>query len=418
MYNKHMNRPFKQSATSEAGDISAPPDILDTIPAYPATPEQDARAMADHRRETRHERRHTRIKRAIASVALGAALGTGVLITEVQRDVHAGQERVAEAHSMMHTIYRTDHEDARDVATIVATGLGTRDASSTAKLLTPYRQIGNVYALEYSNRDINVDELTGTVLRQLRADKITYVNADGFSAGGPILLAVMAEITEKAPDIRIISVVMNSSPVGEDSLTQRSLDAADILQKILQYDPNLMYSEKARVVAEVIARNERYHKDGFPYVYTDKLLREARDVYETKYVNPMAASGSLIASQYRFLTAYNVAPAMKKLSETSHPPQVVYTRAAHVEDDTVVRIDTSETNALALMKKYGIDGLSIHIDHIGHANPGERPTEYNRTTQEMILPKLEASLHDAKIDDLLRRLGQQGVVGLIPMRPR
>lgn len=364
----------------------------------------------DSPEQDRRDKWRSRVRRFMGGAALTGTCLAGVGAIDIQADINLGKHEVANSVPILHTIYKAPLGTAEsEVATVIATGLGTRDSSYTAHLLTPYQAIGNVYAMEYSNRDINIEDLTTILKDQLEKDGIKYVVADGFSAGGPILVGVMAELQDEMPEIDVVSVILNSSPIGEDSLTRRSRDAVDVLQKLLQINPDLMYSAKVRLAAEILARHGDYQLDEFPYIDTDEFVDLSKRMYKTKYTNPAKASGSLVASQYRFLAAYNVKPSFKQLSSDGDNTMVFYTRAADAKYDTVVDVDSSEINAEQLADKYDLPYSSIRIDGIGHANPNSRTDEYNDATEKYIIPSIEqrigASQLQKYIDDLNEGVG-------------
>lgn len=355
----------------------------------------------------RRDKWRGRVRRVMATLALTGTGLAGAGAVDIQRDIDRGKHEVMSSVPLLHTIYKAPSGTAEsEVATVIATGLGTRDSSYTAHLLTPYQEIGNVYALEYSNRDINIEDLVDLLKGQLEKDDIKYVVADGFSAGGPILVGVMAELKDEMPDIDVVSVILNSSPVGEDSLTRRSRDAVDVLQALLHFNPDLMYSAKVRLAAEVLARHGDYELDEFPYIDTEEFMELSKRMYKTKYVNPHKASGSLVASQYRFLAAYNVKPSFKQLSGDGDNTMVFYTRAADAKRDTVVDVDSSEANAEQLADKYDLPYQSIRIEGIGHANPNSRTDEYNDATEEYIIPDIEQRIGAKQLQEYIDNLNQ------------
>ena len=349
----------------------------------------------------------SRARRFMGTIALSATCIAGAGAYDIQKDTNMGKYEVADSHPSIHEIYKAPpYTQEAKVATVVATGLGTRDSSYTANLLKPFRELGNVYALEYSNRDINIEELVETLKAQVEKDDIKYVVADGFSAGGPILLGVMAELKKELPDIEIVSVILNSSPIGKDSLTRRSNDSVDVLQALLKINPDLMYSRKVRLGAEIVARHYDYTTDEFPYIDIDKFIEKSKSLYQSKYVNPEVASGSLVASQYRFLSAYNVKPSLQDLSddEGEDGMLVYYTRATRASSDKVVDVDNSEKNLGDLADEYGLEYESIRIDNIGHANPNSRTKEYNSSAKKEIIPIIQSRIAKLELQEYLDSL--------------
>ncbi len=339
------------------------------------------------------EKREHRFAKTVGKLGLAAllsvngALGGGVAY--LQHDINAGKAELADARPQVHAIYLTNDPAKAEVATYVATGLGTRNPSETARKLTAHHELGNVFAVEYSNRDINIEELTEAVVRNAHDNGIKYLAFDGYSMGGPIELAVAAEIYEKHDDLHVLSVTLNSSPVGNEGLTAKSRDGGRAMSAILNYWPELVYSKKARLTAEVLARNNDYYDKQEWAVDFDKLDATIDSVENEKTRNRSAASGSLISSQYNFHFRYGVERSLETLSKEvdgKEPPNVYYTRSLDPRDDAVVNVTASGESIVQAATDHFVPLQVLDIHNIGHANPAERPTEYNRAIHDRIAP--------------------------------
>ena len=328
-------------------------------------------------------------KRAGASVLIAANLTTTGLYAYVQDDIYEGKRAVADSHPETHLIYDVYGEAKSQSVTYVATGLGTKDPSESAEKLTAHSEVGSIVALEYSGKDINIDELTEVVVDDARANGKKYISFDGYSAGGSILLAVAAKIHKEYNDVHVISVAMNSSPVGEFGLTEKSKEASKILSYVLQFWPDLAYSEKSRWAAEVIARNDRYYDQETNELDYDGLKNEITVVYDEKIANDKVAKGNLISSQFDFIVRHGVERSLKELGtprEGKFAPSVFYTRSKNPTDDAVTHVEWSSHDVAEMAARHNVPLQVIPIDNIGHANPAERPTEYNATIERYINP--------------------------------
>lgn len=361
--------------------------------AFPSNPIADMEAVEANERFARQVRRER--LRKFATAAIGSvAITSAVVFQQTQRDIQLGKSEVADSHSSMHLIYETNDPKLEGIATIVATGLGTRNPSETAQILSSHQQMGDVYALEYSNKDINVEELTETVTQAVERNDIDTLVFDGYSAGGPIELAIAANIHKDNPDINVGAVILNSSPVGRRSITPDSQRVGDMLSSIINIYPDIVYSEKWRAFVELSARHERYIDVDSRSFSFDSLRREAAEIYRTKIANEEAASASLIASQYNFIETYGVEQSLEILSESYHDktePTIFYTRSKDATSDSVVNVDKSRDNFVALTNKYDLESQVLYIN-AGHANPGERPDEYNAMFLSKIQPRIERQL--------------------------
>lgn len=367
--------------------------MMSNYEAYPASSVDDLETIRHN--ERLHKKLYYERLKTISTRTLGVlAVGASVVFSYTQKDIQAGKEEVADSHSSLHLIYDSPDLNTDGIATVVATGLGTRDPSETAQILSSHEQMGNVFALEYSNEDINIDELTNTVVEGLKDSGTETVMFDGYSAGGPIELAIAAKIHKENPDINVAAVVLNSSPIGYRSISPESQRAGDMLSAVVNIYPDIVYSQRWRAVAELIARNDRYVDWGDFSIDISDMVDEAENVYETKVLDEEAASASLIASQYSFIKSYGVERNLEILSENyfeKPQPIIFYTRAIDSSSDSVVNIDKSRDNFNKFVEELGLSSEVLYLN-AGHANPGERPSEYNNMFAMEIQPRIEEEI--------------------------
>ena len=380
---------------SESAPTSSWTELIEPFPADPEQDKETVRRNARVQRSEKWQQTKRLAARAVGVALLGSTIAAGQTYAYIQRDINIGKREVADSHPAVHEIYRTDNPEIQEVATYVATGMGTRDPSKTAEKLTAHQEAGNIYAVEYSNKEIDIYELTDKIVEHARANGIKYFAFDGYSAGGPIMLAVAAEIHERYDDLHVLSITLNSSPVGEGSLTEKSEEGAQIVAQVLQFWPDLAYSTKVHIAAEVLARNDRYYNPETNHIDIDSLKFEIEDVKRMKRENKERASGSLSASQiifiYKYLTRKNIA----RLSEPSRdkqPPMIFATYGSNPLDDTVVRSLISAKNLQQIIDDYFMALDIVFIDNIGHANPSERPTEYEHAQRDHIIPFILSTL--------------------------
>lgn len=404
------------------------------LPKYPIEPGADKRAMETVKRETRSERVNTAVKR-IGATVLAASVYTGMLVgNDIARGIQEGKAAVRDDHAQVHEIYQNPEINPiyAHHGTFVLTGLGTKNPSVTAETLTAHREVGSVYALEYSNSELNTTDMAKRIIEQAKEEGLKEISFDGYSAGGPIALDIAAYIHQHESDIRVMSVRLNSSPIGEGSLTKRSEDGIHIMNRILSFYPDFVYYERGRIGVEVMARSDRYLKeighvdeDGFRahnlnhYSFDgtlyeidfDKFMHEVHDV-EDKMKNPAVASANLTKHQADFITTTDYDNNIRILSKQrtgssdDTPPLIIYTRSYHANSDSVVDIDQSKQNILKSLKKYG-NPYKILWENVGHANPTERTKEYQRMIHDKINPlvtnRLILHVLRGRIDELAQQ---------------
>ena len=374
--------------------IKRTPDQLNLYdyPPMPTDPELDKRTVDLNEKARRKQTLH----RGLAGLAIALTpLAYGYQI--LHDDIAKGKEKVSHSHSQIHEIYHTNDAELADTATVNATGLGTKDSSSTAELLTSQKEIGSIYAFEYSNRDLNTHEESKVIADKLREDGIKYVWFNGFSAGGPIMLAVAAEIQSTYPDIAVVGVTFNSSPIGEQSLTESSRRNGDNLNRALDIYPDLAYSDILHGTIEMYGRRDAYTSGNI--VDDISNFKETLDyVRHEKIDNQKAASGRLISLQYHFIVSTGVGNNLRTLSENNFDkqrPLISYTYAENPEHDTVVDVVNSEHSLNQQASRYHPPYVSYPLD-VNHADPGQHTKSYNLNYMHNIIPRLSETINLAR----------------------
>lgn len=360
-------------------------------------------------------RSHEIIKITGAVATSLAIYGSTWLGSNIAEGIEHGKQEVAGSHSIVHEVSMSTVElelPYRSHGTFVMTGLGTRNPLETAKALAVHREVGQVFAVEYSNQDLDIEDMAKRVIDQAKAASLKNVSFDGYSAGGSISLAIAAYIHEHEPNLRVSSVIMNSTPLGEGSLTEQSARGVALMNRILSLYEDFKYYENGRVLVEVVNRSDRYltrrsteNPNGlhvlaantFEYAgvhYTidyGKLINEFHDV-QKKMEDPDIASASLIKSQGDFITLADYNNSIRILSEQrigdrDDPiPLIIFTKSA-ANADSVVNVSRSSENLLASVKRYG-NSYEILNGDVGHANPMERLEQYQQMFRSGVHPRL------------------------------
>lgn len=391
--------------------------------------EQPAESPYQKPRHALHEKApwfKRRFQRGLAQTALGVTVFTGVSTGALQYDIHQGREAVADSQPSMGLVFEPTDQAFEDAATVTLTGLGTRSATASAEKLEAHAETGHVFALEYSNRAIDIDELTDTVVEGLEAQSeasgtpIKYVNFDGYSMGGIVLLAVAANIHETIPELDVTSVSLNSTPVGEDSLSPRSSKAMAILGNAINVCHNyikicdgLEYSHTAQRVTEVAIRYANYYdRDAHDFDLTE--FNKTVDYVDRRLARPTTASPVLVYSQagvvqgasdellkgaqQEFLVHHGVEQSIKVLSETKpdEPPvSIFYTMSENPREDKVVNITNSSKTLQAIADEYDAN-LEVVPMAVGHANVNTLKEPYNEFIQEYVNPTVALTIEATK----------------------
>lgn len=317
------------------------------------------------------------------------------------KGIQEGKEAVRDSHAEVHDIY----VDASEInplyqghATFVLTGLGTKDPSQTAEALTIHQEVGRVFGVEYSNKDLNTLDIAERIVEKAKKYSLTELSFDGYSAGGPISIDVAAHIYHMAPELKIISITLNSSPLGKDSLTERSRGGVDVMEDIMNLNEDLAYYKHGHIAVEAFNRNSAYLErsavdsdastilgwNKFSYngvAYTvdyPGAIDEIRTVAE-KLDKPGAASAELIRQQARYTVRSDYKNNIEAL-----PDDVlyIYTRSTDASADQVVNVDAGEEAFVEVMDVLKRDFVVQHSD-VGHANPAEDLHAYGEMKKRM-----------------------------------
>ena len=381
------------------------PRTAEDVP-YPATPENTLRGGKFEGIDTEVEPRSTRAAKCVGVAALYVTLyGGSFLGSDISQGIKEGKERVAHDHAQVHTVHEYESDDSPfDVhATVVLTGLGTKDATGTAETLEAHRSVGSVYAVEYGNKDLNTKDIAERILEQAQEDDISYLSLDGYSMGGPIALDVAIHIQQSESDVDVVSVILNSSPIGEGGLTERSAQSIHVMERILALHKDLVYYENGRVAIELAARSEHYLQevghddtrglkvhsmqeysyDGTRYRLDLESLRHELSEITRKLQQPNIANANLIQNQASILKL----DFEEKIQTLHEDTLVVYTRSDSSSGDTVVDVEASEHNIVSTLKEHA-QPYKILRAHVQHANPAERREEYDRMIRGKIQPEV------------------------------
>lgn len=372
---------------------------------YPYTPDAILQRYKDliWYRKIRRARRGKLARRAMATGAtLGVLAAPPLAVGEtIYQDIQAGKQELAYDKAEVHTIseYTGDDQLYMHHGTFVLTGFGTKDPSETAETLEAHREVGSVFAIEYSNNSLDIRDLGEKVIDSARAEDVTHLTIDGYSLGGLIGAHIAAYIHQHADDLFVTNIIMNSSPIEREDLTERSQTALRPIEWITDKFPDLLYSKKLRKPVELLNRNDRYIDEqpdtprnyriagldsvvlnGTRYTLNfDQLTAESRDV-DRVMQDHKKASAWLMGMQIDILER-NITDALKVLSEpkedypASTLPNIIYTGSKDASQDPVVDPHSSSERLRHMMQDLPNE-FYILLGDVQHANPAEARSAY------------------------------------------
>ncbi len=393
---------------------------LSELPPAPPIDMAEYEQLAIERKQQRKQRR----RKGMAVVAVGAMTFLSGAGTALKYDIQQGKEQAAEIHPTADHIYNPVNPADNNKATIVLTGFNTQSSVDATKLLQAHAEEGHVFAVNYGS-SINIDEYVATIQNALQEEeaktgvKIRYLSVDGYSMGGLVLSAAAADIQLNNPGVDIVSVTMNSTPIGKDGLAEQVLaiassfagKAANVCFNELKICDGLQYSRTAQGVAEL-------YSDKNSYLLHDNKLFDLRGFIDTlrsinnQVADPNVASPALAYDQaaivagvpinfpgstrQEFLSNYSMDKIVEALSTTKDgiKPVIHYTMAEKPSTDHIVNVVASAAELQALAEKHQAKLQIVGMD-VSHFNVFQRPILYNTFIKKDVIPSTRATIDAA-----------------------
>lgn len=369
---------------------------------YPPPPACGVAEWSDDRRRERLRatrlgagwRRFGGARRALARVFLCALLPLLVAAGHYWAfDVAPERLRLARTSPVVHHVHDAADPFHRGTAVVVLVGLGNLDASDTARALPSWALLGRVWAVRYDNSGLDTAVIGRLVAERARGAGVRRLVLVGHSMGGVVALEVAQHLHE-GTELGVLAVVLDCTPVDLHAVRRASRDAGGELLRWVGWVPGARESRALRFVVEVAARKDRFLSlsGGWSSVDGRGLRAVAGEVLRDKVRNPGAASNGLIAAQFRAIAASGAGDNLDALARPhggKAPPALVLLRPVHRWSDPVVDVERTQR---ALVERVGLPTrnlLVVRMADTGHANPVQRPTEYNHAVQARVVPYLE-----------------------------
>lgn len=309
-------------------------------------------------------------------------------------DIEPERQRLALTRPHLHHVFDAADTADQDTAVVDLVGLGNLDATATATALPELARIGQVWAVQYDNTGIDtqvISQLVATHAQESGVDRVVLV---GHSMGGIIALEVAQHIHQDT-DTEVLAVVLDCTPIDLHAVREESRDAGEDLLRWVGWLPGARESRSLRFLVETAARRDRFltlPPDGYPSVDVPQLRDAAKQVLHDKIWSGDAASNGLIASQFRTIVASGAVDNLAALSAEragKERPAIILLRPRHAWRDNVVDVNYTQR---ALLDRVGGPGGALFVVRMAdteHANPIQRPTEYNAAVGTQVVPFLE-----------------------------
>ncbi|MEU6562167.1 alpha/beta fold hydrolase [Nocardia nova] len=331
-----------------------------------------------------------RVRRALLGLTLVPLVVLILFAQYLHYDVAPEQARLARTEPAVLPIASPVSADRRDYAVFDLVGLGSLDASDTARALPSLRNLGSVWAVRYDNTGIDTKVISDLIIRVTEAANIHNVILTGHSMGGVIALEIAKHIHTRSTRT-LSAVILDCTPVNLAAVRPESRDQGEDLLRWVGWLPGVRESRSLRLLAETYSRREQFidHRSSPPGIRTAALRRTVTDVLRQKIFNTDAASNGLIEDQFKAIVASGAVDdlrALAKPAERKPRPAVVFIRPHNAYRDTVV--DDEYTHRVLIDTVGGVDGtlLVVLTRSTGHANPRQRPREYNTVIAQQVVP--------------------------------
>ncbi|NUP28269.1 MAG: alpha/beta hydrolase [Nocardia sp.] len=346
-------------------------------------------------RETRTGHGWKTLRRTRVALIRVAALLMIVLIAFAQyweHDVEPERDRLALTEPALLPIAEPARPEKRDSAVVDLVGLGNLNASDTAASLPALREMGAVWAIRYDNRGIDTEVIADLIIRAAMMSGVRNIVLTGHSMGGVIALEVAQHI-HTGSDRRLVGVLLDCTPLDLDSVRPESRGLGEDMVRWMGWLPGARESRGLRTVVETYARRDGFlDRSGVPGIRFGDFRSAVGQVLRDKIFNADAASNGLIEAQFLAIVAGGATDNLRAISGPSHGkprPAVVFIRPHKASRDRVV--DVAHTQQVLIDKVGGVDGnlLVVKPRGTGHADPRQRPAEYNKVIAQQVLPFVE-----------------------------
>lgn len=360
-------------------------------PSYPTYDNPDNRLLTKHEQQiARAAERTTSRKRKLASRAGILAL---TLATLYSADIQHGRQELAHTHSSIILVMNASSPQHNNEATVVSAGFGNLSSYNTAESLPAYAQEGQVWAIQYDNNGIDTDVIASDLIKQAQASGVNELSFSGHSMGGLVDLEVARKIYESDTDISVPYIILDCTPANMDSVRPSVRDDSYRMAEGLRLIPGARYSATVRFVVEEAARLDQYRDMTKPLlVDPQKLIKATKTVIDDKIISDNEPSVPLLESQIKLIAASGAKGNILALGKDRGKPKpvLVFMRPLDANADQTVDDNYSQQQFEQYSREAGLTLMVVNIVGSGHANPIQKPNEYNDALLQDTYPRLQA----------------------------
>ncbi|WP_067573394.1 alpha/beta fold hydrolase [Nocardia acidivorans] len=364
------------------------------LPGYPrpsTASEYDDRRRQARLRESRLGREWVDWRRTRLIILRGSLIPLvllGLFAQYLAWDVMPERTRLARTEPAVMSIAGPSTPQAADTAVFDLVGLGVLDAGDTARALPSLSKLGSVWAVRYDNAGIDTKVIADLIVKVTEASKARNVILAGHSMGGVIALEI-AKHLHTGSDRRVLAVILDCTPVDLHAVRPEARDQGEEMMRWTGWIPGARESRLLRFTVEMYARHENFMGGGRYGFRADRLREAAKNVLHDKIFNTDTASNGLIEAQFKAIVAGGAIDDLQALSKPANGkprPAIVFIRPHDAYRDPIVDVDYS--HRVLIEQSGGINGslLVVTTRTTAHANPIQRPQEYNTVIEQQVVP--------------------------------
>ncbi|MEV6773109.1 alpha/beta hydrolase [Nocardia sp. NPDC051030] len=363
------------------------------LPDYP-NPSTAAEYDDDRRRARLREtqlghdwQRWRRPRLALMRAGMIPLVLLGIFSQYLAWDVLPERARLARTEPAVLSIAGPSEPQAADTAVFDLVGLGVLDASDTARSLPALTRLGSVWAVRYDNTGIDTKVIADLIVKVTAAAHARNVVLVGHSMGGVIALEIANHLHTES-DRKVLGVILDCTPVDLHAVRSESRDQGEDMQRWMGWIPGARESRLLRFTVETYARHERF--TGGRYGIRGAEFREVLlQVLRDKILNQDTASNGLIEAQFKAIVSGGAIDDLRALAKPAlgkPRPAIVFIRPHEAWRDPIVDVDYSHRVLIEQVGGVGGTLLVVTTRNTQHANPIQRPQEYNTVITDQIVP--------------------------------